>query len=207
VKVWLLVIDWSSFQALRPYIGPPSSSCQRSAALYRASGNLYFPFAHGPLDLSTQGPKLLPPGWPTCPSSTASNRCSAHCYRPADSRAACGTCVPPHCRDVILLSRSEVHGGSPKSSGVLLSSSCSAREVSILSRSPPLVSKLSRFRRVSGKRPAICCCFYLWGVIQLLTFCCFYLWGVIQLLTNWKKERMVKTIKTNSVKQKKSKKV
>jgi len=50
-----------------------------------------------------------------------------------------------------------------------------------LSRSPSLVSKLSRspssprravttrIRRVSGKRPAICC-LYLWGVIQLLTF-------------------------------------
>jgi len=52
-----------------------------------------------------------------------------------------------------------------------------------LSFSPTLVSKLSssptalrravttRIRRVSGKRPAICCycCWNLWGVVQLLT--------------------------------------
>jgi len=54
-----------------------------------------------------------------------------------------------------------------------------------LSRSPSLVSKIrhspssprravtTRSRRVSDKRPAICCC----------CFCCLYLWGVIQLLT------------------------
>jgi len=60
--------------------------------------------------------------------------------------------------------------------------------ISKLSWSPSLVSKLScspssprravtkRFRRVSGKRPAIwcCCCLDLWEVIQLLTFPPYY---------------------------------
>jgi len=137
---------------------PDWSSCQRSAALYRASGNRYFPFAHGPLDLSTPGPKSVPPGWHTCPLRTASNRCSAHCCRPADSRDACGT---PLCRSTAemwhFLTRSKVHGRVqslrefryPPLHTALLS----ARDVSSLiirflvsklSRSPSLVSKLSR---------------------------------------------------------------
>jgi len=45
LTVWLLVIDWSC--------------CQRSAALYRASGNRYFPFTHGPPNLSTPDPNSL----------------------------------------------------------------------------------------------------------------------------------------------------
>jgi len=45
LTVWLLVIDWSS--------------CQRSAALYRNSGNRYFPLTHGPLNLSTPVPNSL----------------------------------------------------------------------------------------------------------------------------------------------------
>jgi len=34
---------------------------QRSAADYRANGNRYFPFAHGPLVLFTPGPKSMDP--------------------------------------------------------------------------------------------------------------------------------------------------
>jgi len=85
--------------------------CQRPAALYRASGNRYFPFAHGPLNLSTPGPKSVDPVWPTCPLRTASNRGSAHCCRPAGSRDACRT---PVCRSAAemwhFFSRSKVHG-------------------------------------------------------------------------------------------------
>jgi len=48
-------------------------------------------------------------------------------------------------------------------------------QVSKLSRSPskspnsPRRACTTRIHRVSGKRPAICSCFYLWGVIQLHT--------------------------------------
>jgi len=147
--VWLLVIDWSS--------------CQRSAA-FRASGNRYFPFTHGPLDLSTPGSKSVTPGWPTCPSRTASNRCAAHCCRPADSRDACGTLV---CRSTAemwhFFSRSKVHGRvqstvesryphmalllCPASLHSLLIRSL----VSKLSGSPSLVSKLSRSTSLVSK--------------------------------------------------------
>jgi len=89
----------------------------RSTAIYRASGNRYFPFAHGPLNLSTPVSKSVTPGWPTCPLRTASNRCSAHCRRHAGSRDACGTTV---CRSTAevwhFFSRSKVHE-SPKYGG------------------------------------------------------------------------------------------
>jgi len=119
--VWLLVIDWCS--------------CQRSAALYMASGNRYLPFTHGPLNLSTPGPKSVTPGWPTCPLRTAS------------SRDACGT---PVCRSTAemwhFFSRSKVHGRNQNTvesrylhMALLL---CSASLHSLLNRS--LVSKLFR---------------------------------------------------------------
>jgi len=62
----LLVIGWWS-------------SCQRPTALYSASGNRDFPFANGPLNFSTPGPKSVVPACPTCPFRTASNWSSAYC--------------------------------------------------------------------------------------------------------------------------------
>jgi len=98
LMVWFLVIDWSS--------------CQRSAALW-TSRNRYFPFAHGPLNLSSPGPKSVTPVWPTCPLRRASNRGSAQCYHPAGSRDACH--VPLRCRDVALFLPVQSSRQSPKS--------------------------------------------------------------------------------------------
>jgi len=147
---WLLLIDWST--------------CLRSAALYRASGNRYFPFAHGPLNLSTPVPKSVTPIWATYPSRTAFNRYCAHCCRAAGSRDACR---PPVCRSTAFLLPVHSSRQSPRSvefryslshTALLLCPpslhsliirflvfrlSCSPSLVSNLSCSPSLVSKLS----------------------------------------------------------------
>jgi len=99
--------------------------------------------------------------------------------------------VPLHWRDVALLLQVQSSRESPKSGGVPLSafahgtlalpakSPCSldlhpwspnSHALHHWSPNSPRRAVTTRIRRVSGKRPAICCCFYLWGVIQLLTF-------------------------------------
>jgi len=88
---WRLVIDWWCSQS--------------SSALYRASGNRYFPFSYGPLVLSTPGPNYV------VPVSTAYNWNPTSRRLPADSPVVCGT---PGSRSAAemwhLFSLSKVHG-------------------------------------------------------------------------------------------------
>jgi len=97
------VIDWSS--------------CQRPAALYRASGNRYFPFAHGPPNLSTPGRKSVVPVWPTY-----SFKLGFCLLLPSRWLSWCmwHACVPLRCRDVALPLLVQSKRQSPKSGGVLL---------------------------------------------------------------------------------------
>jgi len=80
---WLLVIDWSSSYS--------------SAALYRASRNRYFPFAHGPQVICTPGPTSKDPFWPICPRPTESNVLALSCW---SSYAMCNAGAPSSCWDV-----------------------------------------------------------------------------------------------------------
>jgi len=84
---WRLVIDWWCSQS--------------SLALYRASGNRYFPFSYGPLVLFTLGPNYV------VPVSTAYNWNPTSRRLPADSPMVCGT---PGSRSAAEMALSKVHG-------------------------------------------------------------------------------------------------
>jgi len=171
-----------------------------------ASGNRYLPFTHGPLNLSTPGPKSVTPGWPTCPLRTAS------------SRDACGT---PVCRSTAemwhFFSRSKVHGRNQntvesrylhmalllcsaslhsllnrslvsklfRSPSLIFKLSCSPSLVSKLSWSPSLVSKLC-CSPSSPRRAVTTRIRRVYGKRPAICCCCSLdLWGVIQLLTSF----------------------
>jgi len=65
------------------------SSCQHPAALYRPPW--YFPFAHGPLVLSTPVPRTVNPVWPLCCLPSASNWSTTSWRHSTYSPVASGT--------------------------------------------------------------------------------------------------------------------
>jgi len=165
---WLLVIDWCS--------------CQRPAALYRASGNCYFPFAHGALNLSTPGSKSMVPVCPTCPSRTASNWSSVYCCRPDGSHDAFGTPFSPAPVEFLyFLLHTALSLCTQSLHSLILHTLISKLSFWVLS--PTMVSKpyfwvlsltalrravTTRIHRVSSKRPAMRCygCWNLWELFN-----------------------------------------
>jgi len=141
--------------------------------------------------VSTPGPKSVVPAWPTCPLRTASNWSYAYCCRlvPIIHEASLSAAPLPRCGTPSTGPKSSAESKVRWSSVISFCTrhSRSARKVSTLSFSTPLSPSCpilqpwspnslrravtTRIRRVSGKRPAVCCygCWNLWGVIQLLT--------------------------------------